>query len=178
MRICHNRIHSFAAGFPTQTFGQLVDDTIHAAYGRYNPHLVANSHFAIFTAITFECQVFVWNIQRNACRIVCIIQQSSQICLDIILIHPIPLFLSRACMTDRVPIFNDVFAFCKVFQCKFMSGGHFLTQSDFRPVHRELFSCRQCHDSDSYIICRVDFKVLSFHNYFIIYLNKIQYSPS
>ena len=56
-------------------------------------------------------------------------------------------------MTDRVPIFNDVFAFRKIFQCKFVSGKNILIQGDFLSVHREFFTSRKWGDVVNYDLC-------------------------
>ena len=66
-------------------------------------------------------------------------------------------------MADGVSVFNDVFAFLKVFQCKFVSGKNILIQGDFLSVHREFFTSRKCCDSHCNIVGRIDFQVLCLH---------------
>ena len=90
--------------------------------------------------------------------VVCVFQQPGQVGLDIVFIHPVPLLLRFPGVADGISVFNDVFAFRKIFQCEFVSGRNILVQGDSLSVHREFFTGRECCDSHCNIVGRLIFR--------------------
>ena len=142
MRKCHDCIYAFAFCLAAQSFCQLVDDTIYAAHCGDNPYFIAHSHVTVFAAVSFECQVFVRNIQVHFSRTVCIFQQAGKVCLDVVFVYPVSLFLYSAGVSDGIAVFNHIFTFCKIFQGELVSGRNILVQDNFLAVYYEFFTGR------------------------------------
>ena len=163
VRECHDCIHAFAVCLAAQAFCQLVDNTVYATHRGDNPYFVAYSHIAVFAAVSFKCQVLVRNVQFHFGGVVRIFQQSGKIGPDVVFVHPVALFLCGAGVSYGITVFNYIFAFRKIFQREFMSGGDILVQDDFLAVYYEFFTGRKCCDSHCNVVSRVDFQVLCFH---------------
>lgn len=133
---CHDCIYAFAFCLAAQSFCQLVDDTIYAAHCG-TIHISLRTPTSPFAAVSFECQVFVWDIQVYFGRVVCIFQQAGKVCLDVVFVYPVSLFLYSAGVSDGIAVFNHIFAFCKIFQGELVSGRNILVQDNFLAVYYE-----------------------------------------
>ena len=167
MRVGHDGIHAATAGLFAQVFSQLVGNAVYAAHSGDDPYLVADTYITVFAAIAFEGQFPVCNVQAGVYRIVGVVQQAGQVGLDIVFVHPVTLLPGFACMSDGVSVFDDVFAFSQIFQCKFMSGGYVFVQCDVLSVHRDGFAGLQRQDGYRNVVGRIDFQVLCIHNAFL-----------
>ncbi len=63
-----------------------------------------------------------------------------------------------------ISVFNDVFAFRKIFQCEFVSRQEYFGSGDSFPFHRQFFTSRECCDGHCNIVGGIDFQVLCFHH--------------
>ena len=152
----NNGIHSLAFGFATQSFSQLTDDTVYATYRRDNPYFVSYPYITVFATITFECKIFMRNIQRNLNRVVSVIQQSGEVGFDVRFVHPVTLFLSHSCMSDRITVLDYIFAFSKILQCEFMSGRNVFVQCNFNAIYRKMLSCREVNNGNGNVVGRIN----------------------
>ena len=49
----------------TQTLGTFLNDTVHATYGRDNPHLVADAYLSVFATVAHESTSLVGDVQHH-----------------------------------------------------------------------------------------------------------------
>lgn len=110
----------------------LIDDTVDASHCRHYPYFVADTYFAILAAITLECErllckpLFVSRIGEVflGYRTVFVIEETCEVCLDVVMADEVALLVILKKMTDRIAILDYVFAFSEVFQQEFVSCWH------------------------------------------------------
>ena len=157
VRIGHDGIHTFTAGLGTQGFGQLAGNSVHTAYGRYNPDFVAYAGVAIPASVTFEGQLAVGDVQIGLDGGIGIFQQPGQVGSDVVLVHPVALLACLAGMPDGVAVFDDVLSTGQVFQRKLVAGRDVFVQRNALSFDVYLLACRQGKDGYGNIVCRIDF---------------------
>ena len=141
----------------TQTLGAFLDDAVHATHGRNNPHLVADSHLAVFAAEAHERTPLVGNIENNLFRVILVREQSRKVGLDVVLVHPRTGFLRLTRVTDRKSVLDDVLALGKVFDGYLVACRHIFQHGYLRPVHFDNCSCGLWLNSHNHIVRRIDF---------------------
>ena len=107
-------IHTLLVGFFLQLLNQTFGNTIHTTNGGHNPNLITDTHVAILTYIALKATVVVFDIKLLVYRIICILESTSQIGLQIILVHPISGFHILHGMSDGIAIFDNVGTSCHV----------------------------------------------------------------
>ena len=143
----YDGIHALSARFRGAAFGKLVDDSRSAAHCRNNPYrCTPTSPFlrlyplkVRFGAPVLRFRVVV--LRSTFDGVVSVFQQPGQVILTLFSFIQSPL-LALSGVADGISIFNDVFAFRKIFQRKFVSGRNILVQGDSPSVHREFSTGR------------------------------------
>ena len=152
------------AGLLTQTLCTFLDDTVHATYGRDDPHFVADTYLSVFAAVPHERTSFVGDIEHHILRMILVAEQACEVGLDIVLVHPTAGFLRLACMTDGETVLDDVLAFGQVFDGYLMSGRHVLKDCYLLAVHLNNRTCGLRLYCYYHIVRRVDFQNIRHKN--------------
>ena len=145
-------------GLLTQTLCTFLDDTIDATYGRDDPYFVTDTDLSVFAAVTHESTFLIGDIEHHLFRMILVLEQTSQVGLDVILVHPTAGFLCLAGMADGEAVLDDVLAFSEVFDSYLVSGRHIFQYGDLLAVHLNNSTCRLRLYGYNHIIGRVNFQ--------------------
>ena len=146
----------FAAGAKEVVVFDHTCDDWQKCYKNSDPYFVSYPYITVFATITFECKIFMRNIQRNLNRVVSIVQQSGEVGFDVRFVHPVTLFLCHPCMSDRVTVLDYIFAFSKVLQCEFMSRRNVFIQCNLNAIYRKMLSCREVNNGNGDVVGRIN----------------------
>ena len=141
-------IHALAPCLLLQQLHQLLGNAIHTPHGGHNPHLVADSHFAIPPDVSLEGHLFVGDGERLVDGVVFVGERTREVGLQVVLVHPTARFQSRASMSDGIAVFDDILALSHVLQQNLVAGWRVLEQRDGATVHLDslaLFHRTQAH---------------------------------
>ena len=140
-----------------QTFGTFLDDTIDATYSRNDPYFVADTHLPVLAAIAHEGTFLVRDIENNVLGVILIREQSGEVGLDIVLVHPTADFLSLASMSDGETVLDNILTLSKVTDGYLMPGRDVFKYRDLLTVHVNNRTRRLRLYSYNHIIGRIDF---------------------
>ncbi len=123
------------SGLLTETLGTFLDDTVDATYGRDDPHLVTDTYLSVFAAVAHECAFLVRDVENDLLRVVLVREQTREVGLDIVLVHPGAGFLRLLGVTDRESVLDDVLALSEIGDGYLVSGRHVLEDRNLLAVH-------------------------------------------
>ena len=116
-----------------EAFGNAVD----AAYGRHNPYLVAHTHIAVLSNISFEGALIVFDVSNVALginRLVGVLQGAAEVCLEVVLVDPVAGFQVLTGMTNGVAVLDDVLTLFGILDEYFVTCWRVLIDSDLLAV--------------------------------------------
>ena len=136
----------------------ILSDAIDTAHRRDHPQFVPHADKSVGAAITLEgsigmrCCLFLWlNVD------VVVVQLSTQIGLDVVVIEQCSFCNVVDSMTDGETVFHDHLSRLDVMESYLVSGHYVSNQFECRAVDVNDVAGLQCFDGYGDIVCRVDY---------------------
>ena len=123
-------VNVLASRLCQQLVNQALGNAVDAAHRGHNPYLVAHAHVAVLAAIALKGSVLVFNAKFLVDRIVCVLERTAEIGLEVVLVHPVARLQVAARMADGVAVLDDVLALLDVAQQHLVACRHVLGQYD------------------------------------------------
>ena len=152
----HDGVHVLAVSLAPQSLGQLAHNAVDASHGRDYPYLVANPDVAVLALITLESQTLVRRRDVDQLRVVAVFEQAVEVGFDVVLVHPLAFGLGLAGMTDRITVFDHIFALGQILERKLVTGRHVRHKRHLGPVDHERLAGLQVFDGNGHIVVRIN----------------------
>ena len=104
-------------------FGNFLCNLVYASDSIYNPDVVSDADFAVFSYIPFKKTLFFGFFDFLKVRIICICKKLSEICFNVVGMNRFAAFYIFCCMADRKTVFYNIFAAFNVAKRRFMTCG-------------------------------------------------------
>ena len=122
-------------GLMLQLLDESLGNAVHTTHRRHNPDLITYTDITVLSDIALKGTVLLFDAKFLAYRIISILKCTSEIGLQIVLIHPITSLQILNGMANRIAVFDDVGTLRGIFNQHFVTSGCILIQDNLLTVY-------------------------------------------